>query len=945
MKKENKEIELSDEDIINMWKNSKIFESDIDYTKPKYFITVPYPYTSGALHIGHARSYTLGDVTARYYRLKGYNVLFPMGFHITGTPILAISKRIEQGDKKMIEMHKEYVSIYEKDPKKVDEIVESFKDPENLANYYANVIIADFERMGYSIDWRRKFNTGEKFYNKFVEWQFKKLFDKNLIIKGKHPVYFCPSCNNPVTTDDIKGGDELSIEMNEYYLIKEKFDENCFLVAATLRPETIFGVTNLWINPEKFYVKVKISKDENFEFWIVSKKCGEKLKKQGFNVEVIEEFKGENLIGKKVMIPLINKEVEIFGANFVDDDVATGVVNSVPGHAPYDYVALRDLKILKLFETEKNFRIIDSRIKIEDVIKGIKDQMDKKLEDATQELYKDEFYNGIMNENCGEFKGMKVSIAKQKVAEKLNSLNLLDKIYESNIKEKDGKRVKGYCRCGTELEIRVIDQWFLNYADEKWKDLARKTLKNMKIEPEIYRQAFVNAIEWIHEWPCTRNRGLGTRFPFDKKWIIESLSDSTIYMAFYTIAHLLRNLLSEKVLDVNELDEKFFDYVFLGKEFEKSSSLKKIRETFLYYYPMDERRTGTAHIPNHLIFSIFHHSVIFPENQQPKKFSINEMLISEGKKMSKSMGNVIPLKHACERFGADTVRLHLCYAADTSSTLDWREKEVIATKSKIDEFTNLILLILQESSEDENDEMDRWIMSKFNRHMEEWKNLMDKSEIRSALQKIFYEFINDLKYYLRRKKPNKKVLREIFYEWIKVMSIYIPFTCERLWQKIFSTKNSPFVSAERGIRINKDAIDDVVEIKENMIIELIENARNFIEMIKKYKKPEKIYIYFAEEWKRELFKKIADGKTIKEIMAEEKFKKHSKDVVAIIQKIHKTDIKFIPCLEEEIKKIENAKEFLEKELNLNVIIEKEGNYDPKGVRKFAMPLKPSIYIE
>lgn len=934
---------FSDEQIIESWDNSKTFESNVDKNKPKYFITVPYPYTSGALHIGHARSYTLGDVTARYYRLKGFNVLFPMAFHISGTPILAIAKRIEQNDKKMLAMHKEYVSIYEKNESKIDEIVQSFKEPDVLANYYANVIIADFKRMGYSIDWRRKFNTGEKFYNKFVEWQYKKFAAQNLIIKGRHAVYFCPSCNNPVTTDDIKSGDELDIEMSEYYMLKEKIvseNENCYLVAATLRPETIFGITNLWVNHEKIYVRANVRNMETDETWIISKKACEKLKKQGFEITVIEEFKGEILTSKKAITPLTNKTVEIFKADFVDDDTATGVVNSVPGHAPYDYIALRDLRIN--FDKNANFRIIDSKIKVEEIAKDIKDQRDERLEEVTQELYKDEFYNGVMNENCMEFKGMKVNTAKEKVSEKLKLLNLLNKIYENNIKEKKGKIVKGVCRCGTELEIRVLeDQWFLNYADEGWKNLARNALKNMTIEPKIYCVAFANAIEWLHEWPCTRNRGLGTKFPYDNKWMIESLSDSTIYMAFYTIAHMLRNF------DIDEMDEKFFDYVFLGKEFDGCEKYKNLRETFIYYYPMDERRTGISHISNHLTFSLFHHAAVFPENLWPKKFSLNEMLISEGKKMSKSLGNALPLKHACEKFGADVVRLHLCYVAETCSTLDWKEKDVFATKTKIEEFVNFInsVIVQNTNNSDEVNDMDRWLVSKFNRHLEEFVNLMDKSEIRGALQKIFSEFFNDVKWYLRRTnqaKQNKGVLKEISEQWIKVMSIFIPFTCEKLWRNI---GKEGFVSAECSLKVDKNAINEGAENMEFMITELIENTRNFARLVRKYKKPTMVFIYFAEDWKRELSGKISEGMGIKDVMKEGKFKQHSKEVLSIMQKTYEDDVKFIPAAAEEIKKIEEAKKFLEKELNLEINIDVNATYDPKGSRRFAMPLKPAIYIE
>ncbi|MDD5112132.1 MAG: class I tRNA ligase family protein, partial [Candidatus Altiarchaeota archaeon] len=250
---------------LSRWKQDKVFESNPDSSKPKYFLTVPYPYASGALHVGHARSYTLGDVTARYQRMLGKNVLFPMASHITGTPILAIATKIKQGDKKAIDGNLNYVSYYVKDPAKVEETVKGFSEPANVASFYANAIRQDFESMGYSIDWRRFFTTGDKIYNAFVRWQYKHLHDKGYIVKGKHAVYYCPACNNPVTTDDIKSGDEYSIEMTEFYLLKEPYQDG-FLVAATLRPETIFGVINIWINPDGDYVKADIDGEK----WYVS---------------------------------------------------------------------------------------------------------------------------------------------------------------------------------------------------------------------------------------------------------------------------------------------------------------------------------------------------------------------------------------------------------------------------------------------------------------------------------------------------------------------------------------------------------------------------------------------------------------------------------------------------------------------------------------------------
>lgn len=965
--------EISERELIDEWRKTKIFESEPDGRK-KYFITVPYPYTSGPLHVGHARSYTLGDITARYYRMMGFNVLFPMAFHISGTPILAVSKKIENGDRETIKMHEEYVSFYGDGPEKVNE----FKNPEILANYYANAIREDFEMMGYSIDWSRSFNTGEAFYNKFVEWQYLKLNEKNLIKKGKHAVYFCPRCNNPVTTDDIKSGDELDIEMQEYYLIKEKFHDG-FLVAATLRPETLYGVTNVWVSEKDDYVKAKVGD----EIWYVSEKCLEKLKKQLFNAELIEKFKGSYFIGKEVEIPLLNRKVEIYGAEFVDVDVATGIVNSVPMHAPYDYVALRDIGKLS------GERIIDSKISITDVVKGIKNQKDKvKLEKATQILYKDEYYNGKTNEKCMEFGNLRVPEAKEKILGKLKSLGLLDKIYENNIKS-NGEIIKAKCRCGTEIEIRVIeDQWFLDYKNEEWKNTTRALLSEIKIVPEIYRTSFENTIEWLHEWPCTRNRGLGTRLPFDKKWMIESLSDSTIYMAFYTISKKLREM------NLDEMDEKFFDYVFLGKEFDGCEKYSEIRKEFLYYYPMDERRTGIAHIQNHLTFMLFHHTAIFDKSLWPKKISLNEMLISEGKKMSKSLGNVVPLKKAVEKYGADVVRLYLAYSADPDTTLDWREALVSGMKNKIAEFSRLVSLPLQlsvheldkphpsmlepvsnnianiaqsdniaqnsfiatentsaiknistnistETSSMKKRDIDKWILSRLNHAIRECNINIERSQMRLAIQKGFFEFMNDLKWYLKREKPNFEVMRIISEKWIKMMSVFIPFTCEKLWKKY----GEGSILKQSYPQYEESLSDPKIEAQEEMIKNLLENARNFISLISKHKKTRKIYIYIADEWKNKLFREIKQGKKIEELMKNEEYRKHGSEVVNIAKKIHRDEITQILTPEEEYNALNSAKQFFETELNMEVEIQKEITYDPENKAKFALPLKPAIYVE
>lgn len=323
------------------WDEKKIFVGKVDNSKPKYFVTVPYPYASGSLHIGHCRTYNLGDLFARYKRQRGFNVMWPMAYHITGTPVLSVSAKIKEKDEKEWKKYRDYVSIYESDEKKVEEIVSSFVEPMNVAMYFSGKLMEDFKRMGFSIDDTREFTTGDPEYNKFIEWQYKILNEKGYITKGEYPILWCTNCKNAVGEDDIYAGDETKVEVSEFVGIKFKIkNKNTFLVAATFRPETIFGATNVWIHPENTYCEIKID-NEN---WIVSSESVSKLENQHHKIEVIREFKGRELFDQEVEVPLTGVVIPIYPATFVDTDHATGVVYSVPGHAPYDYAALVDLQ-------------------------------------------------------------------------------------------------------------------------------------------------------------------------------------------------------------------------------------------------------------------------------------------------------------------------------------------------------------------------------------------------------------------------------------------------------------------------------------------------------------------------------------------------------------------------------------------------------------------------
>jgi leucyl-tRNA synthetase len=221
-------------------------------------------------------------------RMKGYNVLFPMGFHYTGTPILGMSRRVASGDKELLETFRKIYHIS-------DQAIESFTEPIKIADYFHDEIKLGMKEMGYSIDWRREFTTVDKAYSKFVSWQFRTLLKKGLIIQGSHPVGWCPKDGNPVSQHDTIG--DVEPDFNEYTIIKFRLEEDAdnsglcrtIIPIATLRPETIYGVTNLWINPKIEYVKARVDD----ELWIISKDAAKKLELLNHKIVIESIIKGE----------------------------------------------------------------------------------------------------------------------------------------------------------------------------------------------------------------------------------------------------------------------------------------------------------------------------------------------------------------------------------------------------------------------------------------------------------------------------------------------------------------------------------------------------------------------------------------------------------------------------------------------------------------------------
>jgi len=934
---------------LKRWSEDCIFESNIS-DKEKFYINVAYPYPSGAMHIGHGRTYTVPDVIARFKRMQGYEVLFPMAFHVTGTPVIGVSNRIANKDPGAITLYRDLYKVPE-------DVLEKFIDPYEIVRYFSGEYKGIMDKMGYSIDWRRRFTTVDPHYKRFITWQYNKLKEKGLVGRGEHPVKYCPNCDNPVGDHDLLEG--VQAKITEFVLIKFKLTDGDgggekFIPTATLRPETVYGVTNLWVNTEVEYVLANV----NGEKWIISSECLDKLIHQNYSIEVYGKIRGNELIEQEVKNPINGEMVPILSASFVDPDFGSGIVMSVPAHAPFDFVALSDLK-----KAEPKYKDIEpiavigidkySEIPAKDVTMEISDQNDPLLEKATEVLYSAEFSSGSM---LVGYEGLSVKKARDKVKDNLICEGSGKEMYEFSQRPV-------VCRCNTKVFVKILkDQWFLKYSDQGWKDKVSSCLSQLNLVPQEIRADFDRTIGWLNDWACTRRVGLGTDLPWDDKWIVEPLSDSTIYMAYYCIAHKLTSL------DSKDLRDSTFDYIFLGKGIPANNKkvLKDIRDEFLFWYPYDNRLSAKDLVSNHLTFQLFHHTAIFPQDLWPRGMVVFGMGLLEGNKMSSSKGNVVLLSDAIEKHGSDTVRMFLMGSAEPWQDFDWREEFVMATKRQIVRFWDISHDIIDKGKGKKHLRIiDRWLLNRLQMRIGMVTEALEDFQTRQALQHAYFGIESDLKWYRRRtdwdRDGAKWTLDFVLNNWVRLLAPFIPFVCEEIWNKIGADGDGgdgdSYVSMADYPVLDDLYVDQKVDIQEELIENVFSDINEIIKVIKL--QPSKIILYTSPKWKNKVFKVIISaenkdmGPIMTGVMKDAEVKAHGKEVSKFVQKAIQ-DLRTIPedrqsilvnLDEKEI--LVGAKKFLEGEFGCTVEIYNADNpkYDPKQKSKHATPFRPAIYLE
>ncbi|WP_053949239.1 leucine--tRNA ligase [Halolamina sediminis] len=918
------------------------------------FVTVPYPYPSGGMHIGHARTYTVPDAYARYRRQQGDNVLFPMAWHVTGTPIIGAVERLKKGEEEQLSVLQDTYNVPEED-------LGDLETPMGYAEYFIEEHYKKgMKSLGLSVDWRREFTTNDERYSKFIEWQYQTLKEKGLVEKGLHPVNYCTEEEQPVTTHDLLEGEEA--EFQEYTLIRFRGDSpdngDAVFPMATLRPETVRGVTNAYVDPEATYVRATV----DGETWVISEDAAEKFRLQDREVEIEAEFDGREIVGTSVENPVTGDDVLILPAGFVDADNATGVVMSVPAHSPDDYVALQELteradelteygidpEAVREIEpipilTIEGYGEIPAASAVEE--HGIESSDDPALEEATNDLYNAEFHSGVLNDEYGEFAGEVVEDVRDRFREH-HAGDAFDTMQEFS--------EEVVCRCGGDVEVAYQDTWFLRYNDEEWMAKTRRAIQNLDAIPENTRGEYEHTVGWLEEWPCIRNYGLGTRLPWDDEFVIEPLSDSTLYMAYYTVAPHIQDV------PVEELDPAFFDAMFYGEDAVDDADERALElgEEWDYWYPVDYRFSGNDLITNHLTFYLYHHAEFFPEPKWPEGIVVMGMGLLEGQKMSSSKGHVVLPGEAISEYGADTVRFFLLNASEPWQDYDWREDAVESTHNQLRRFYNRGQELIEgpEGDRDAITDVDRWLLSKLQTTIETATDAMERSETRTATQAAFYGFDEHLKWYRRRAdldRPGARwTLRHALETRLRLLAPFTPFLANELHEELTGTaaEDAPWPEVDDDLR----APD--LELQEARVQALVDDINEVADVTDT--DPETIRIYVAADWKRQVFDAVREvgadvGAVMSEVMSDPDLRERGNEVNQIAQDAVEfardyDEEELADLLEmDEQAAYEGAAPFLAREFDAAVEVYAEDDadvVDPADRADSAIPFRPAIHL-
>ena len=736
------------------WLDNKYFHAEVDYSKKPFTIVIPPPNITGQLHMGHALDNTMQDILIRFKRMQGYNALWQPGTdHASiATEVKIIEKLKSEG----IDKH--------------DLGREGFLERAwDWKREYGGRIISQLKKLGSSCDWDRERFTMDDGCNKAVTEVFVKMHEKGYIYKGARMINWCPVCNTSISDAEV----EYQEQAGHFWHIKYPLmDENGapstteFLTFATTRPETMLGDTAVAIHPE----------DDRYK----------------------------HLIGRKVMLPLMNREIPIVTDTYVDREFGTGVVKITPAHDPNDFeVGKRhDLPIINVMN-----------------------------DDAT------------INENGGKFAGMDRYDARKAIVEELDAMGLLVKI------EDHVHNVGTHDRCKTTIEPLVKEQWFVK-MDELIKPAVKAVQDGeIKLIPERMEKTYYNWTDNIRDWCISRQLWWGHRIPAyycDKcgKYIVAKEAPTA------PCPHCGHDHYTQ---DPDTLDTWFSSALW---PFE-TLGWPEMTEDLKYFYPTDVLVTGYDIIFFWVIRMIF--SGFEQMGEKPFKTVLFHGLVrdSQGRKMSKSLGNGIDPLEIIDQYGADALRLTLITGNAPGNDMRFYFERVENSRNfanKVWNASRFIMMNMEQALEKTGNALttpaaadfepvDKWILSKLNTLVKDVTENMENFELGIAVQKV-YDFIWDefCDWYIEMVKPRLYnsdntasqnaalwTLKTVLIDALKLLHPYMPFITEEIFCTLQSeeesimisnwpeyTEERSFAKEEKDIETIKEAVRGIRNIRSEM---------------------------------------------------------------------------------------------------------------------------------
>ena len=732
--------------IYDKWLAKKYFHAEVDHSKTPFTIVIPPPNITGQLHMGHALDNTMQDILIRYKRMQGYNALWQ-----PGTDHASIATEV-----KIIE------KLKEEGISKEDLGREGFlKRAWEWKAEYGGRIIEQLKKLGSSCDWDRERFTMDEGCNKAVTEVFCKMHEKGWIYKGSRIINWCPVCNTSISDAEV----EYEEQAGHFWHIKYPLIEDDgtvsttrFLEFATTRPETMLGDTAVAVHPD----------DDRYK----------------------------DIVGKKLMLPIINREIPIIADAYVDREFGTGVVKITPAHDPND------------FEVGKRHNLPEINIL---------------NDDAT------------INENGGKFCGMDRYAAREAIVKELDEMGLLVRIedYTHNVGTHD--------RCKTTIEPMIKKQWFVR-MDELIKP-AVKAVKDGDIQliPKRMEKTYFNWTDNIRDWCISRQLWWGHRIP---AYYCDDCGETVVAKQMPEKCPKCGG--THFTQDPDTLDTWFssalWPFSTLGWP-EQTEDLK-------YFYPTDVLVTGYDIIFFWVIRMIF--SGYEQMGERPFKTVLFHGLVrdSKGRKMSKSLGNGIDPLEIIDQYGADALRLTLITGNAPGNDMRFYYERVEASRNfanKIWNASRFIMMNVPEEGLQVTDPVlqpvDKWILSKLNALIKDATENMDHFELGIAVQKV-YDFIWDefCDWYIEMVKPRLYntddqesknaalwTLKTVLLNALKLLHPYMPFITEEIFCTLQSEEESIMISSwpvyqddwsfakeEQDIETIKDAVRGVRNIRTEM---------------------------------------------------------------------------------------------------------------------------------